>query len=117
MQVGTGSVAGSTAPITVTKALEHYGRTNPWETEVYKAHITCSDSDQNGSVTRAEFDKYLKFEFEKGGKRSADGKPFMCHPKCSDPAVKTGTSTALAAAFTRCNAFVTDATCDADTTC
>ena len=87
--------------------------------EQNKAHVEKADSDQDGKVTLAEFTKYYNFMHERGSKNSADGKQMMCHPRYNigTTAATAGTTTDNTAAFTKCNAFVTDATCDADTEC
>lgn len=56
---------------------------------------------------------------ERGSKRSADGKQVMCNLRYSigTTAATAGTTTDNTAASTKCNALVTDVTCDADTEC
>ena len=61
MEVGTGSVPGSTAPITVPLLDEYFGKEDLWNKKEFRPHLTAIDSDNDGKVTKAEFDKFFMF--------------------------------------------------------
>lgn len=71
-------MAGSTNPITIPALNEYFAKDDPWNQDASKAHAVTVDSNNDGKVDKAEFDKFYLYMYAKGSQRTADNKPVMC---------------------------------------